>query len=158
MKVEENRSVWFLWILMYHGHESWITLKLPIFVSFHVPESWRKLKYIIYVDFHVPEVMKVEENRGSDFCQFSCIRGHESWRKWKRLIFVNFQVHGVLSFYLIAQKWWLNRSKTKYKHFKGKKPVPWWPKNEPIKNLSPAVVVSGIKNLMLRVSLQSDHR
>ena len=97
-------------------------------------------------------------NRGSDFCEFSCIRGHESWRKSKHLIFVNFQVHGVPSFYLIAQKWWLNRSKTKYKHFKGKKPVPWWPKNEPIKNLSPAVVVSGIKNLMLRVSLQSDHR
>ena len=63
-----------------------------------------------------------------------------------------------LQFYLITQKSWLKTSKRKYKHFKSQKPVPWWPKIEPIKNLSPPVVVSGIRNLMLRVSLQSDHR
>ena len=53
----------------------------------------------------------------------------------------------VPSFYLIARKWWLNTSETKYKHFKGQKPVPWWPKIEPIKNLSPPVVVSGLEGL-----------
>ena len=120
-------------------------------------ENWRKSKCLILVDFHVPggklKIIKV-----SDFCEFSCTRGHESWRKSKCLIFVDFHVHGVPSFYLIAQKWWLITSKTKYKHFKGQKPVPWWPKNDSIKNLSPSVVVSGIENLMLIVSLQSHHR
>jgi hypothetical protein len=111
------------------------------------------------VDFHVPGVMKVEENQSVWFLWiFHVPGGHESWRKSKHLIFVDFHVPGVPSFYLIAQKWLLIISKTKYKHFKGQKPVPWWPKNDSIKNLSPSVVVSGIENLMLRVSLQSHHR
>ena len=133
MKVEENWSVWFLWNFMYPGHE-----------------NWRKSKHLIFVDFHVPGVIKIKENQSvwflwifmylgswklkkievSDFCEFSCTRGHESWitlkllifvmkveenwivwflwisctqgheswRKSKRLIFVDFHVTGVPSF------------------------------------------------------------
>ena len=63
-------------------------------------ESWIKLKRLIFVNFYVTGVMKVEENQSvwflwifkymgswklnkinaSDFCEFSCTRGHESWR------------------------------------------------------------------------------
>ena len=39
----------------------------------------------------------------SDFCGFSCSRGHESWRKLNRLIFVDFHVLG---------SWKLNKMKT----------------------------------------------
>ena len=33
----------------------------------------------------------------SDFCQFSCTRGHENWRKLKYLILVKFCVPGVMN-------------------------------------------------------------
>ena len=70
-----------------------------------------------------PGSWKLKKIKVSDFCGFSCTRGHENWKKSKRLIFVDFHV---TSFYLITQKWWLITSKTKYKHFKGQKLVPWW--------------------------------
>ena len=48
--------------------------------------------------------MKVEV---SDFCGFSCTRGHESWRKLKRLIFVDFHVPGVMKIEENQSVWFL---------------------------------------------------
>ena len=158
MKIEENRSVWFLWIFMYPGSWKLNRIKASDFCGFSCTqghENWIESKRLFLWTCMYPGSWKLKKIEVSDFCGFSCTRGHENWRKSKCLIFVDFHV---TSFYLITQKWWLITSKTMYKHFKGQKPVPWWPKIEPIKNLSPPVVMSGIKKLMLRVSLQSDHR
>ena len=38
----------------------------------------------------------------SDFCEFSCTRGHKNWRKLKRLIFVKIHVPGVIK---IEKNW-----------------------------------------------------
>ena len=104
MKVEKNRSVWFLWILMYPGPWKLNNIEASDFCEFSCTqghESWIKLKRLIFVNFYVTGVMKVEENQSiwflwifkymgswklnkinaSDFCEFSCTRGHESWRK-----------------------------------------------------------------------------
>ena len=108
------------------------------------PGSW-KLKKIESSDFWgFSWFMKVEENQSGSFLWNFMYLG--SW-KLKCLIYLDFHVPEVPSFYLITQKSWLKTSKRKYKHFKSQKPVPWWPKMEPIKNLSPPVVVSGIKTL-----------
>ena len=160
MKIEENLSVWFLWIFMYQG--SWKLKKIKV-----SDFCWFSCTRGTFILPNCPEMMvnhvknKVQAFQRSKTCplvtkkwfnqEFEPISSREWHRKpyadsfitippqiaklWpkivsKCLIFVDFHVP---SFYLITQKWWLITSKTMYKHFKGQKPVPWWPKNEPIK-------------------------
>ena len=50
---------------------------------------------------------KLNKIDASDFCVFSCTRGHESWIKSMRLIFVNFHVHGVMKVEENRSVWFL---------------------------------------------------
>ena len=143
-------------IIPFNFLENWIKSKLLIFWGFSCPrghENWRKLNRLIFEDFYGS--WKLKKIKLSHFCEISCSLGFVCWSV---CFFLDFHVPGVPSFYLITQKSWLKTSKRKYKHFKCQNPIPWCPKTEPIKNLSPPVVVSGIRNLVLRVSLQSDRR
>ena len=126
MKVEENRSIWFLWIFMYPGSWKLKKIKVSDFCGFSCTRGSWKLKKIEASGFCgfscTPGVMKIKENQSvwflwifmypgswklkkieaSDFCGFSCTWGHESWRKSKSLIFVNFHVPRVMK---IGQNW-----------------------------------------------------
>ena len=127
MKIQKNQTLWLYSIFITPGtgksakirHFNFLHLSWP-----RVHESSQKSDTLILFNFHDPWYMKVHKNQTLQFYSIFMTRVNESWRKLKRLIFVDFHVHGVPSFYLIAQKWWLNRSKTKYKHFKGKKTCP----------------------------------
>ena len=148
----------------------------------------------IYSIFMYPGSWKLKKIEASDFCGFSCTRGHENWIESKRLIFVNFHVPGVmkveenrsvwfLRIFLYPGSWKLkkievsdfcgfscnfilpdypemmvNHIKNNVQAFQRSKTCPLVTKKWTNQNLSPSVVVSGIENLMLRVSLQSDHR
>ena len=89
MKVDENQSVWFLWIFMYRVMKVKDKLKRLIFVDFHVPshENWRKLNRLIFVSFHVPVVMKIEENWIVWFLGIF-IKIEENWIVWFLRIFM----------------------------------------------------------------------
>jgi len=49
----------------------------------------------------------------SDFCGFSCTRGHEIWRKLKHLIFVDFHVPGVMKIEENQRVWFFGFSSTR---------------------------------------------
>ena len=91
MKIGQNWSFWFLWILVYPGHENRTKLKCLNFVKFGVPEimkigenwniwfgheNWRKLKHLIWS-------WKLDKTEAFDFCEFLCNQGHKNWRKLK---------------------------------------------------------------------------
>ena len=120
-KIRQFNFLQFSWFLgNYLGKMTPGTWNFTKIRCFDFPQlSWPRGYIKIYKNQKIQFSKKI---RRFDFIQFS--------RKLKCMIFVDFHVP---SFYLITQKLWLITSKTMYKHFKGQKPVPWWPKNEPIK-------------------------
>ena len=88
------------------GHQNRRKIEVRFLLIFVYPagvmkirENWRVRFLLIFL---YRGSWKSKKIKVSDFCQFSCTRGHENWRKLKSWIFVNFRVPEVIK---IRKNW-----------------------------------------------------
>ena len=108
MKIHKNQTLWFFFnfhdpglaksqksdaLILFNFHDPWYMKirknKTVLFsFTFMTPNPQKSDPSIVFnLIFMSFKQKKIEE---SDFCGFSCTRGHENWRKSRRLIFVDF--------------------------------------------------------------------